>query len=176
MQFESERLVFRPFAPSDFEVWTQGYANRKQAQNEFDVGQVPPQSKKYFYDFVSLIAILAREDKMYIFGAFDKTDGKFIGVLELLVFLRSDFEWGSIGISVHNQFWNCGYGTEMAQSGVNFAKDTLQFRRLESAIEKGNNRSERIFAKLGFEFECTRKSFAKIEGTYTDMNIFVKLL
>ncbi|MEG2002699.1 MAG: GNAT family protein [Clostridia bacterium] len=176
MLFESTRLIIRPFAPSDYAAWSLAYENRLPPQNAFDVGAVARHDKKYYYDFITAMGEYARADKIYVFGAFEKATGLNVGILELITLLRNGFDWGSVGVSIHNQFWRHGFGLEIAEAGVAIAKDALKFRRLECAIEQGNLASVNLFSKLGFEFEATRKQFAKVAAEYVDMDIYSKLL
>ncbi len=176
MTFKTERLYIRKFATKDFDLWKEGYENRLPPQNEFDVGTVDNLTKRYFNQFVSALTEYATKDKIYCFGVFDSTTSKFVGVLEIIVLLRNDINWGSIGISVNNQFWGLGYGTEIAKCGTLIARDVLKLRRLECAIEIDNTRSTKIFSKLDYEFECVRKNFSFNGSEFADMEIFSKVL
>ena len=176
MTFKTDRLNIREFSNKDFDLWKEGYANRLPPQNEFDVGTVEDLNKRYYNAFVTALTSYSSEDKIYCFGVFDAQTSKFIGVLEIIVLLRNDINWGSIGISVHNQFWGMGYGTEIANCGTLIAKDVLKLRRLECAIELNNDRSTSIFKKIGYDFECVRKNFSLNGNGYADMEIYSKVL
>ncbi len=172
----TDLLEIRPITTKDFDTYKIGYDNRLPPQNEFDVGKPPEITRKYFYDYLSSMADYARQDKIYVFGAFLKETNQLVGFLEIIILLRNGISWGSLGVSVHNQFWGKGYGSEIVFKGTDIAKSMLKIRRLECAIEPNNTRSEDIFKKLGFTFECTRKNFYPMAQGNLDMNIFYKML
>lgn len=171
--YEIENLVIRRYAPSDYPLWKEGVENRLPPQNEFDVGRVSSTDKQYFYDFLTYMGKRQKIDKTYLYAIFDKDSGKHLGVLEFTILLRDKVNWGMYGISIHNQFWGQKIGTLATLKAEEIAKD-LKIKRLECNIEIGNERSERIFVKGGYTFECIRKNFYFNGEKYNDVLVYYK--
>lgn len=173
--FETENLIVRPYKPSDYALWKEGNDNRLPPQNEFDVGRIENTDKVYFYDFLAFLGEMKQKDKMYVFAAFEKESGKHVGVLEFSILLRNGFDWGLFGISIHNQFWNKGYGKELTELAIKISPN-LGIMRLECDIETTNERSKRMIRRFGFDYEGKRKNFYNNGKSYVDMDVFTKIL
>ena len=174
-EYVTENLIVRPYRPSDYTLWKEGIDNRFPSQNTFDVGKIENADKEYFYDFLSYLGEMKKKDKLYVLAAFEKESGKHVGVLEYTILLRNGFDWGLFGISIHNQFWNKGYGKELTRLAINAAKD-FGISRLECDIEEGNVQSKRMIAKFGFSYEGKRKNFYYNGTYYVDMDVYTKIL
>lgn len=171
-KFEADRLIIRPFYPKDYELWKEGYERRLPPQNEFDVGKVEKTDRAYFYNYLTEMKSLSLVDKVYVYGCFLKSTGMFIGVLEIVILERFGIDWGSFGVSVHNQHWGVGYGTEISKKAVEIARNEHELHRLECAVELNNFASQKMCEKSGLMYETTRKSFANEQGAYRDMKIY----
>lgn len=174
-KYETKNLIVRPYCPSDYALWREGVENRLPQQNKFDVGKIENPSKEYFYSFLSYLGKMQENDKLFVLAAFEKESGKHVGVLEFTVLLRNGFDWGLLGVSLHNQFWGKGYGTELSSLAIAIARD-YGISRLECDVEEGNTRSKRMIEKLGFFFEGKRKSFYFDGKDFVDMDIYTKIL
>ena len=58
-----------------------------------------------------------------------------------------------VGYTLGRPFWGRGYATEAAGAARDFALDRLEARRLIALIIHGNDASENVARKLGFEYE-----------------------
>ncbi len=174
-EYETKNLIVRQYKPSDYLSWKEGNDNRLPPQNEFDVGKIENLDKECFYNFLSFLGEMKRKDKMYVYAAFEKTSGKHIGIIEMSILLRNGFDWGLFGISIHNQFWNNGYGKELTELASKIARD-LGITRLECDIEVENERSKRMIKSFGFSYEGQRKSFYYNGKEYVDMDVYTKIL
>ena len=58
-----------------------------------------------------------------------------------------------LGYTIGRPFWGKGYATEAAAAARDFALERLGARRLIALIIRGNDASENVARKLGFEYE-----------------------
>ncbi|WP_091773001.1 GNAT family N-acetyltransferase [Piscibacillus halophilus] len=174
-EIETDRLILRPFRKGDYERWWEGFNGRKPPQYLFDEGRLKDMSrftKKWFIKWISGFEEKAKQDEMYILGVFRKLDGAAVGKVELVTILRHDYQWGMMGYSIHNQYWDRGYGTESVKAFTKATFDDLEFHRIELHINPENRRSVRLAHRAGYILECKRKAFSKENGRWEDMLIF----
>lgn len=76
LQFTTQRLIIRPLEENDYESWLSGFVNRHPAQYKHDKGQVDMSdaTEPLFAAMVSKHQQAIKDDDLYIFGIFDKTD------------------------------------------------------------------------------------------------------
>jgi RimJ/RimL family protein N-acetyltransferase len=58
-----------------------------------------------------------------------------------------------VGYTIGRPYWGLGYATEAAGAARDYALQQLEARRLIALIIRGNNASENVARKLGFEYE-----------------------
>jgi RimJ/RimL family protein N-acetyltransferase len=58
-----------------------------------------------------------------------------------------------LGFALLPAFWRQGYATEAAQAVLAYGKQAFGLERVVAITSPGNERSERVLAKLGFVFE-----------------------
>ncbi|WP_165775525.1 GNAT family N-acetyltransferase [Chryseomicrobium excrementi] len=73
----------------------------------------------------------------------------------------------SIVIGVKQQFSNKGIASTLMYHGENWAKD-VGIEKLELTVIKENVIAQKLYNKLGFELEGTRKNALRIHGNYVD--------
>ena len=174
---ESQRLIIRPFEKDDFVAWDHGYQNRLPSQYKYDDGFDDDSSaftKKWYEELIQDFNETAKKDESYVFGIFRKEDGACIGELELITILRTDYNWGMMGYSIHNQYFRQGYGKESAIAAADFFFYHLQFHRIELQINVDNEPSIKLAESAGFHYECTRKAFFYEDGKWIDNLIYYK--
>ncbi|MFC4320450.1 GNAT family N-acetyltransferase [Litchfieldia salsa] len=173
---ETERLVIRPYKNDDFNNWYSQYTNRLSSQNKYDEGIVDMSvcTNVWFQSLVEKHKKLASNDVEYIFGIFHKEKGTHLGVIDLSTLMRDNFEWARIGYTIHNQFWNRGFGEEAVRGVLEFSFRKLKFHRVEAHINIDNIPSIKLAEKVGMEFECIRKGFIYENNEWTDHLIYYK--
>lgn len=173
---KTERLEIRPLTTGDYESWLQGFTNRQPSQHRHDVGRTDMSdcTTEWFSHLVAKHQELALEDIAYIFAVFRKQDGAHIGMIDFSTLERDDFQWGRIGYTIHNQFWNMGYGKEAVKEALDIAYGQLDYHRIEAHINTDNEASIQLAKSVGMEYECTRKGFIFEFGEWTDNLIYFK--
>jgi [ribosomal protein S5]-alanine N-acetyltransferase len=102
-------------------------------------------------------------DGFGLFTTVRKEDKTVIGRIGLIVWdtetwqtVRASHEGPTeleVGYTLGRPFWGQGYATEAAAAARDFALERLEARRLIALIIHGNDASEKVARKLGFEYE-----------------------
>jgi ribosomal-protein-alanine N-acetyltransferase len=102
-------------------------------------------------------------DGFGLFTTVRKEDETVIGRIGLIVWdtetwqtVRANHEGPTeleVGYTLGRPFWGRGYATEAAAAARDFALERLDARRLIALIIHGNDASENVARKLGFEYE-----------------------
>ena len=97
--------------------------------------------------------------------------GQFLGYCELV-----DLDWrhhrGELGFIVAREGWGKGYATEAVTSLLGHCASSLGLKRLIARTHVGDNRSEKVLLKLGFEQEGYLKGHVDREGERRDCRLF----
>jgi [ribosomal protein S5]-alanine N-acetyltransferase len=101
-------------------------------------------------------------------------DHAFLGACDL-----SDIDWrhrrGEVGFVLANGAWGQGYGLEAMRAVVDHAA-SLGLKRLWARSHAGNERSEQLLQRLGFEEEGYLRGHIQRGGERRDCKIFGLLL
>lgn len=177
LRIETDRLIIRPFAIEDYENWYTQYANRLPAQSPYDDGRpadLTTSSEDWFTEWVTMFDSFARKDEFYHFGIFRKEDGVNVGKIELIKLLRLDYDWATMGDSIHNPYWRQGYALESVKAAAETFFTELNFHRIELHINVDNEPLIQLALKAGFEYECVRKNFSRANNVWADLAIYYK--
>ena len=101
-------------------------------------------------------------------------DGMFLGLCDL-----SDIDWrhhrAEVGFILGKDGWGQGYAYEAMQAVMNFAV-TQGIQRLWARTQVGNEASEKLLLKLGFEQEGYLRGHVDREGERRDCRLWGMLL
>jgi ribosomal-protein-alanine N-acetyltransferase len=116
----------------------------------------------------------ADDGKAYYWAATRTADALFLGLVDL-----SDIDrWhhrAEIGFMLGREAWGQGYGAEAMAAVVTFAA-SLGLKRLTARTHVGNERSEALLRKLGFEQEGYLRGHIQRDGERRDCRLFGLLL
>ena len=173
---ETERLVIRPLKKEDYQYWLNEFENRFPSQHRHDKGKIDMSecTFEWFANLVEKHQELALDDTAHVFGIFRKEDGTNLGMVDFSTLARNDFHWGRIGYTIHNQYWQKGYGKEAVKEALNIAFRDLNYHRIEAHINLDNTPSINLAESVGMEFECIRKGFIYEFGEWTDHLIYYR--
>ena len=104
-----------------------------------------------------------------------KLDGKVIGFLGIYREDKRMRHVGMVGISIHPDYWEKGFGTKLLEASVKLAKEK-DFLRLEADTLAKNKSMRRIAEKVGFRLEGKRKARVHKNGRYEDEALLAMLL
>lgn len=159
-KLETERLVLRPPLPEDAEAFAPMYADPDVMRYVGDGRTLTPEETKRS---VRRMVDAWEADGYGLFTTVRREDGAVIGRVGLIVWNPRTWEparAGSggpteleVGYTLGKPFWGLGYATEAAAASRDFALGELRAERLIALIIHGNEASENVARKLGFEYE-----------------------
>ncbi len=95
-----------------------------------------------------------------------------IGLIDLFDFDPFHSRAG-IGIIIQeNKHRNQGFGSEALQLLIQYAFHTLQLHQLFANISANNENSKLLFTKFGFQIIGTKKDWNKVNGKYTNEEMY----
>jgi RimJ/RimL family protein N-acetyltransferase len=157
---ETARLLLRPPEPEDVEPLAPMYADPEvmrylgdgqtltRAQTERSVQRM---IEGWQADGLGLFTVVRREDDAVIGRV-----GLIVWNPETWQTVRLGAEGPKeleVGYTIGRPYWGNGYATEAAAASRDFAIQELEARRLIALIIHGNDASENVVRKLGFEHE-----------------------
>jgi RimJ/RimL family protein N-acetyltransferase len=168
---ETERLILRPIAPDDWRV-LYPIMSDPVVMAHWDSSEIEDPE-------VVAQMIAAEVDDMSAgracYWAVERSpDRAFLGACDL-----SDIDWrhrrGEVGFVLAGVAWGQGYGLEAMRAVVDHAA-SLGLKRLWARAHVGNERSERLLERLGFEAEGYLRGHIQRGGERRDCKIFGLLL
>lgn len=165
---QTERLVLRPFQPSDLEDLYE-YASVD------GVGECAGWNHHENIDESrSILNLFMREKKT--FAIVRKEDGKVIGSLgleELSVDPVEGARYGrEIGYVLGKPYWGKGLATEVVQKIISYCFDTLSYDYLTVGHFAENDRSRRVIEKNGFSY-VRNVTYKSQRGTMEDTKLYL---
>lgn len=174
IEAEGQRLVLRSYKVSDFQALRRSCEGRLPKVDRFD--DPVPISKDA--DRVKLKQRIqrhrekAKAGEHFIFGAFDKKTGEYIGQIDFAL-INAYLRWANLGYVIQNQYRKRGYATEAALLGLRVAFEKLNFHRVEAATEPANKASRKVAINVGLVPEGKRIKFFPDKGGI-DMVVFAQ--
>ena len=77
-----------------------------------------------------------------------------------------------IGYLIAPRHWGYGYGTEVAKALVAFGFEQLNIERLAAVVAVDNERSRRVLAKAGFQWEGLMRRHVRVAGRSWDCHLY----
>lgn len=168
LKWVSRRLNIRPYKLSDYECWFSAVTQDCELNKT-------NKTKDSFKKKVSRNRQLAKEDRSYIFGIFDKKSNQHLGEIEINIITRSNFHWASLGYQIHKHCQNNGFAKEAALSVLKIGHKALDLKRIEAVIPKTNKRSLRVARSIKMKSEGVRREFIPMEEGWVDALVFASV-
>ena len=155
---ETTRLILRPFAPGDFEA-AQSWAGNPANTRYMAWG---PNSEEQTREF------LASAKPGRDFAVVLKESGSVIGSCG--VYPDSSGYFGNLGWILHMDYWQKGYGTELAGELIRYGFEDLKLQRLQAPCAAVNYGSYRVMERNGMRREALHvKAFwARVDKEWID--------
>jgi RimJ/RimL family protein N-acetyltransferase len=148
---ESERLLFRKYAPSDFHFLESMLTNPEVVRF---IGNGETKTKTEAVKFMEWIfSTYQQEAGTGLMLAVSKADGRFIGHVGLVPQNIEGSPEIEVGYWIAREHWGNGFATEAASAFVNYGINVLGLRRLVSLIQPANTASIGVAKKIGMRFE-----------------------
>lgn len=149
IELESKRLIFRKFKQDDFPVvydWLSSLENMKYRSSE-------PKSKEEAHSYLDWAIKCTEEENCvnFRYAVVLKETGELIGSCELYY---TDRDPAELAWELHRNYWQKGYGTEIGETLLKLAFETLGLRRVIADCNTLNIGSWRIMEKIGMRREA----------------------
>lgn len=116
--------------------------------------------------------IRKKKDVEVLIAKYDRRVAGFLALWRLEEYMR---HVGSVGISVHPDYWRKGVATELIRSAIELA-GKKGFKRLEIETVAQNLGMRRVAKKTGFKLEGIRPKRLLKDGIYCDEAAYFMLL
>lgn len=157
---ETERLVLRPPLPNDAEPLAPMYADPEVMRY---LGDGRTLTREETERSVQRMIDGWKADGFGLFTTVRKEDDLVIGRVGLILWNPETWQTTrvseegpkelEVGYTIGREYWGNGYATEAAVASRDYALGELAARRLIALIIHGNDASENVARKLGFEYE-----------------------
>ncbi len=161
VQLQSERLILRPYRPSDIPSLVRLVGAREIAATTLRIPH--PYSEK---DARALLRRFSKEKPTTHFGIFLRNTGEHCGGAGLN--LELDHDRAELGYWVGVPFWGRGIASEAAEAVMRYGFETLGLHRIYANCYVGNDASTRILVKLGMKYEGRLRHHFKKWNEYRD--------
>lgn len=118
-------------------------------------------------DFEKLLTLSRAKNKnFWVWAIILKESGKFIGTCAVIKNQLGEHE---IGYRLFDEYWNQGYGQEIANELILFASQQMELEKITAYVDKENVASLRILGKslLNFRKEVFNKQTQSIDYVFT---------
>jgi ribosomal-protein-alanine N-acetyltransferase len=178
-KYVTRRLILRPITKRDFKTWQDYYSlwdEKPQSKYDLPVFTKKECSKKTFEKIVKRHQRFAKEDKVYVWGAFCKKSKELVAVLDLGIIHRDEYQMANLGYRVGHRYWRQGFATEIIKCGCKKIAKDLKLQRLQAAINLDNRPSMKTARASGLYREGIKRKYLLEKGIWTDNVIYVHLV
>ncbi|MFY8141403.1 MAG: GNAT family N-acetyltransferase [Caulobacter sp.] len=171
MILETERLTLSPVTPEDSALIYPVMAD-PEVMAHMDVAAMDdPDMTLAFIE--GRVGEMERGEALY-WSVRLSDDNRFVGSVDLTDIDRRHHR-AEIGFVLARPVWGQGFGYEAVQAVLGHAA-TLGFRRLWARTQVGDNASEKLLTKLGFEVEGYMRGHVDRDGERRDCRLWGLLL
>lgn len=160
---KGKRVYIRPVLREDLPQMTVWMNNQEMTQYLNAYLPMSPEDEVAWFE-----GIRARKPEDIVFAIVLVENNEMIGIMGLH---HVEFRHGlaSTGSFIgNNKYWGKGYGTEAKMLVLDYAFNTLNLRKICSAVWAFNKRSKRCLEKCGYREEGRRRQHKFVNGTYAD--------
>ena len=150
---------------SNKELWMLAEMETHPEVMKWNIDVYTDDTNKMYHLFRKAIEKLPKEKNQIFLVA--KLNDKVIGFLGIRYKSKQMEHVGDVGITIHPDYWNRGFGTMLLKTGIEKAKKE-GLLRIEAETLATNKSMIRIAEKTGFKIEGVRKMRIKKNGKYED--------
>ena len=173
LQYETDRLTLEILGVNHCREVLRFYEKNRELFEAYE-GMKP----KNFYTVGYQSEILRIEYQMALKGqsvrffARLKETGQIIGTTYLQNIQHAPYKNAIVGYRFDEDFHHQGYAFEAVNRIVQIGFKELDLKRIIAYVQRTNQPSLRLLSRLGFTYEGTARSFANIQGVWTDHDQF----
>ncbi|MDB6175900.1 GNAT family protein [Paracoccus sp. Z330] len=175
VRLETERIVLRLPAHSDYNAWTALRIESREFLTPWEPVWSPDHlSRKSFTNRVYWAARASKGGTAFPLFLL-RRDGVLVGAITLDNIRRGPAETGTIGYWIGKPFARHGYMGEAIGALVHHAFTTLDLSRIEAACLPENAASRGVLEKSGFKYEGVAQSYLQINGRWRNHVLYANL-
>ena len=165
----TERLILRPFAPSDA-------ADVQRLAGDPAVADTTLHIPHPYPDGAAESWINTHQERWesglgVICAITLRSTGELIGAINVLSVSKQNSH-GEMGYWIGTPYWNQGYCTEAARALIRFSFDTLGLHRVFAHHLGRNPASGRVMAKAGMRYEGTLREHTRKNDVFEDLPVY----
>ncbi|WCR11656.1 GNAT family N-acetyltransferase [Paracoccus stylophorae] len=175
VRLETERIVLRLPAHSDFNAWTALRVESRDFLTPWEPVWSPDHlSRKSFTNRVYWAARASRGGTALPLFLL-RRDGVLLGAITLDNIRRGPAQSGTIGYWIGKPFIRQGFMREAIGALVHHAFSTLDLSRIEAACLPENAASRGVLERSGFKYEGVAQSYLQINGRWRNHVLYANL-
>ncbi len=176
VRIDTERMVLRPPAHSDFREW----AELRRASSGFLQPWEPSWSvdhltRKGFVNRVYWANRSIHQGTAVPLFLVRRDDKRVLGAITLDNIRRGPSQAGTIGYWIGAEFARQGYMQEALTAMVHYAFEVLGLSRIESACLPENAASRGLLERCGYKYEGVAQSYLQINGRWRNHVLYANL-
>lgn len=165
---ETRRLLLREITPEDVNALLRHFGNPEVVQF---IDMQPIKTIEQANEWLKWMGgFFAAQDGLR-WGIVLKDSGKFVGSAGLHNWHR-ETHYAEIGCDIAHTHWGNAYGQEAMRGIIEFGWAQMKLNRIEADVVQGNQRSQHVLQKLGFQQEGVLRQRLLKGGKYYDVHLF----
>ena len=168
---ETDRLVLRPFAPSDAADVQRLAGHREVALNTERIPHPYPDGAATAW--IETLQPAFDEGREVTLAITLRGSGELVGAVGLVIDRFHDV--AEIGYWISVPYWGKGVATEAARALVSWGFTTLGLERVQAAHFTRNPASGRVLQKIGMRYEGRKRHAMKKWDEYQDVEMYAVL-
>ncbi|MBO7748228.1 GNAT family N-acetyltransferase [Paenibacillus sp. MWE-103] len=168
LQFDTERLLLRPFEPQDADVVQRLAGEYAVASTTLSLPHPYPDGAADTW--IAFRSDAAKHGHGYTFAIVVRSERRLIGCVSLN--LASEHRRAELGYWLGSAFWGKGYATEAASRVIRFGFEELNLNRIWGAAMTRNPASSAVLRKSGMRHEGIMKQHIRKWDRFEDVEYF----
>lgn len=161
---------------TDFLAWGKLRAESKSYLQPWEPQwQIDHLTRRSFQDRLQKYDLAWKRQIGYAFFIFDSHSHQLVGGISLSNLRRGVVQSGNIGYWTGQKFARQGVMSTAVCLCLDFSFQMLKLRRIEAAILPGNESSQRVLEKNGFQAEGLAREYIQIDGIWRDHLLYAVL-
>jgi len=176
LRLDSGRVFLRPMRGKDWRAWSRLRFSSRDFLMPWEPTWPPDALTRHAYRRrLRLQNTDARHGYGYTLHIFRLADSQLIGAITIGQIRRGVAQTGTLGYWIGEAYARQGYMTESLRVLLSFAFRELGLHRIEAACLPGNEASQALLRRLGFQSEGVARQYLRINGDWRDHLLFARL-